>query len=365
MAPYLPTLKSTLWGNSLQNWGIALLVLLVVLAGLEIAKSLLVKQVSHRWGEQPPSENLFLNLLAQTRFWFLLAVSLFVAASFLSLPPRADAAVSKLAVFALLLQGLFWGNGLISYLAARQVAKIKASQEEADLTSVHLLAVIGRVSLAIIILLVILDNLGINISALITGLGIGGIAAALALQNILGDLFAYISILMDKPFRIGDFITVDTHMGTVEHIGIKSTRIRSLSGEELIFSNSDLLKSRIRNYKRMTERRAVFLVGVVYQTPAEKLSRIPTLLKEAIEAQPGVRFDRAHFKEFGPSSLNFEAVYYVLDPNYTRYMDIQQAINLEICRRFQAEAIEFAYPTQTLYVHDVNKKGPLTESHSQ
>jgi len=190
----------------------------------------------------------------------------------------------------------------------------------------------------------------VDVTALVAGLGVGGIAVALAVQNILGDLFASFSIVLDRPFVMGDFIIVGDYMGTVEHVGLKTTRIRSLSGEQLVFSNTDLLGSRIRNYKRMAERRVVFSLGVLYQTSPEQLEKIPQMIREIVEAQTPVRFDRAHFKEYGASSLNFEVVYYILDPDYNRYMDIQQAVNLEIYRRFDEEGIEFAYPTQTLYL---------------
>ncbi len=182
------------------------------------------------------------------------------------------------------------------------------------------------------------------------GLGIGGIAVALAVQNILGDLFASLSIVLDKPFVIGDFIIVNEFLGTVEHIGLKTTRIRSLSGEQVIFSNADLLRSRIRNFKRMFERRVTFSIGVTYQTPSDKLERISALLKEIVVKQPKARFDRAHFKEFGDSALIYEVVYYVQNPDFNVYMDIQQAINIEIVRRFEEESIEFAYPTRTIHV---------------
>jgi small-conductance mechanosensitive channel len=210
--------------------------------------------------------------------------------------------------------------------------------------------------LAAIAAVLILDNIpGVEITALVASLGIGGIAVALAVQNILSDLFASLSIVLDKPFVIGDFIIVDNCLGTVEHIGLKTTRLRSLSGEQLVFSNNDLLKSRVRNYKRMAERRVVFSVGVTYQTPLEKLERIPTLIRDTIEAQPAVRFDRAHFQGYGDFALNFEVVYYVLDPDYNRYMDIQQGINLGIYSSFAEEGIEFAYPTRTLYIAGENR----------
>jgi len=175
-----------------------------------------------------------------------------------------------------------------------------------------------------------------------------GIAVALAVQNILGDLFASLTIVLDKPFIVGDFIIVGDSMGTVERVGLKTTRIRSLSGEQLIMPNSDLLQSRIRNYKRMQERRVPFSIRVVYETTGDKLKRIPGILKEVIESQEMTRFDRAHFKDYGNFSLNFEIVYWVLSPEKSRSMDIQQAINLSILERFQKEGIEFAYPTQTI-----------------
>jgi small-conductance mechanosensitive channel len=192
--------------------------------------------------------------------------------------------------------------------------------------------------------------MGIDITALVAGLGVGGIAVALAAQNILGDLFASWSIVLDKPFLVGDFIIIDGYSGTVEHIGLKTTRLRSLTGEQLIFSNSDLLKCRIRNYKRMQERRIVFSFGVLYETPLEKLKEIPGIVKDIITSIENTRFDRAHFASYGNYSLNFEVVYYVLSSDYTVYMDIQQKINLALFEEFQKKDIVFAYPTQTIYV---------------
>jgi len=181
-------------------------------------------------------------------------------------------------------------------------------------------------------------------------LGVGGIAVALAVQNILGDLFASLSIVLDKPFVIGDFIVVDTFVGTVEHIGLKTTRLRSLSGEQVIFSNTDLLGSRIRNYKRMYERRVVFTLGLVYQTPMEKVESVGKILQEIIELEPQARFDRAHFKEFGDSALVYEIVYFIKTSDFNAYMDAQQRINLAIMQRFEEQGISFAYPTRTVYM---------------
>ena len=202
-------------------------------------------------------------------------------------------------------------------------------------------------SIAIILLL---DNLGIKISSLVAGLGIGGIAVALAAQAVLGDIFAYFMILTDRPFDTGDFIIVNDYLGTVEHIGIKSTRIRSLSGELLVFRNTDLTASRIRNYKKMEQRRVPFTFGVTYGTGLDNLKKIPAIISSVISSVPNTRFDRAHFKEYGDFSLVFEVVYYVLSADYNLYMDVQQEINFRIREEFDKLGVEFAFPTSTVYL---------------
>jgi small-conductance mechanosensitive channel len=204
----------------------------------------------------------------------------------------------------------------------------------------------------------LMDNLGFDISAVIAGLGIGGIAIALAAQAILGDLFSYFVIFFDRPFEVGDFITVGDKRGTVEYTGIKTTRIRALSGEQLVFSNTDLTNSRIHNYKKMEERRVLFKLGVVYQTPAAKLEEIPKIVREIIEKRADVRFDRGHFESYGDFSLNFEFVYFIVGADYVKYMDTQQSINLEVYNEFETRGIEFAYPTQTLFL---NKENEITK----
>ena len=196
----------------------------------------------------------------------------------------------------------------------------------------------------------ILSNLGIEITSLIAGLGIGGIAVAFALQGILSDLFSSFSIYFDKPFRIGDFIVIGDNMGTVERIGIKTTRIRTLQGEELVVSNAELTTTRVQNYKKMQNRRIVFQLGVTYETPEEKVKAIPELLRTVITDIKGVRLDRAHFASYGDSALIFEVVYFVESGDYNQYMDLQQSINFGIMEVFGKEGIEFAYPTQTLYL---------------
>ena len=200
---------------------------------------------------------------------------------------------------------------------------------------------------------VLLDNLGFRINTVIAGLGIGGIAVALAAQNILGDLFAYFTIMFDRPYEIGDFVIVGEHMGVVNQLGVKTTRIGSLGGEQIIMSNKDLTDSRVRNYKRMEKRRVLFRLGVTYQTPYEMLKEIPGTIREIIEGIEDTVFDRAHFSSYGDFSLLFEVVYYVAGNDYNKYMDIQQEINLGIHEEFEKRKIEFAYPTQTLFLEKV------------
>ena len=196
----------------------------------------------------------------------------------------------------------------------------------------------------------LLDNLGFQIKTVIAGLGIGGVAIALASQTILADLFCYFAILLDKPFEIGDFIIVNDFLGAIEHIGLKTTRIRSLGGEQLVFSNSDLTNTRLRNYKRMEQRRILFKFGVTYGTTSEQAEIIPQIVREIIESMELTKFDRTHFAVFGDYSLIYEVVYYVMSSDYNVYMDIQQKINFALKREFEKKGIEFAFPTQTLHI---------------
>jgi small-conductance mechanosensitive channel len=216
--------------------------------------------------------------------------------------------------------------------------------------TVKALMPIVKIAVWIVGLIFLIDNLGFEIGTVVAGLGIGGVAVALAGQAILKDLFSYFAILFDRPFEIGDNIAVGDQMGTVEKVGVKTTRLRSIGGEQLIFSNADLTDSRVQNYKRMDRRRISFEIGVTYQTPAAQLQRIPAMVGEVIDPVAGTDFDRAHFSSFGDSALIFEIVYFVHGNDYKFYMDVQQQINLALFERFEAEGIEFAYPTQTVFL---------------
>jgi small-conductance mechanosensitive channel len=240
--------------------------------------------------------------------------------------------------------GLWFATAVGEFLERRRRHNLAENREA--LGSLTIIKFLASVVIWMLVLLATLDNLGVNITALVAGLGIGGVAVALALQNVLGDLFASLSIALDRPFVIGDFLQVDTFLGSVENIGIKTTRLRSLDGEQIIISNSNLLTSRVRNFGRMRERRVVFATSVGYETPIELIERIPVMLREIVEAQKDTRFDRSHFQKHGAASIDFETVYFVTTADFNRYMDIQQAINLKIHRSFHELGISFASATQ-------------------
>lgn len=345
------TVHSLLANNTLWRWALAVAIFVVVYAGLDMAR----RMGRHRLASQAEAtDNAGMRLAADllgrrsTRLVFAV-LALYAASLSLEVPGSLAQALRGAAVVALFLQAALLGNGVIQHAVSRAFAvQVQADPEAASVMSLVNLA--ARLVLWTLVLLVVLRNVGVDITALVAGLGVAGIAVALAVQNVLGDLFAALSIILDKPFVVGDFIIVDDYLGTVERIGLKTTRIRSLWGEQLVFANTDLLKSRIRNYKRMEQRRIVFTIAVSYDTPHEKLAAIPTMLREIVESQSNVRFDRAHFARYAEHGMVFEIVYYVLSPNYTLYMDIQQQINLEIHRRFEAEGIRFALPVRTVYL---------------
>ena len=285
------------------------------------------------------------GVLSRTTVVFFLAVS-----SFMGLRMLEMSVPTRLTLGSALTVAVFWQTGIWASAAAAAWFDRKHRHHGAangtPAGSLGIIAFIVQGAIWALVILLALDNLGVNITALIAGLGVGGVAVALAVQNILGDLFASLSIAFDRPFEVGDFLVVDQFLGSVERIGIKSTRLRSLSGEQIVMSNADLLKSRVRNYGRMAERRVLFTIGVTYETPSDLLESIPKLIRGIVESQDGTRFDRSHFAAHGAASIDFETVYYVLTADYNRYMDIQQDINMRIHREFERLGVEFAYPTQ-------------------
>lgn len=274
---------------------------------------------------------------------------LFISLHTLTLTPRVE---KWLGIAAIIVITLYAVKAIIAAVNFGLQSYIKSSPD-APGEEKHIKGISGLVNFAVwtLALVFVLDNLGVKISAVVAGLGIGGIAVALAAQAVLGDLFSYFVIFFDKPFEIGDFIVIGEKKGEVEYIGVKTTRIRAIGGEQLIFSNTDLTNSRVHNFKKMEKRRVVFKLGLIYQTPAEKLRLVPQIVKDIIVAQEDVSFDRGHFASYGDFSLNFEFVYFVTGGDYSKYMDIQQSINLSVFEEFEKEGLEFAYPTQTLFVN--------------
>jgi small-conductance mechanosensitive channel len=338
-----------LYGNSLADWVLATGAAAAAAVLVRVAGRIVARRLATRAGHPGTALAALVAGIFQSTGWMLvLAAALFVGGQMLALPPRPARVVNAIAMVALWLQVAVWANHGISNWLSYQL-RAKRGEDDASVTTVAVLGFLARVAAWSLISLLILSNLGFDITALVASLGVGGIAVALAVQKILGDIFASLSIALDKPFVVGDFIIVDNVLGTVEYIGLKTTRLRSLSGEQVVMSNADLLNSRIRNYKRMAERRVVFSLGVVYRTPAATLERIPQLVRQIIGSQHGTRFDRAHFQSFGESALIFEVVYYVLSADYNTYMDVHQAVNMAIFRAFESEGIEFAYPTRTVY----------------
>ena len=342
-------LDNIYFGNSIQNWLIAAGILVGLFIFLTLFKRVIKARIVRMLKKsQSGLDDFMIPLLEKTQLFTFVALGVFLGSFVLVLPAGIQTILEKGISIILTLQVGFWGMGLISFYINRGMESKIEEDHGDDATTLDAMGLLAKILLWVILSLIILDNLDVKIDSLIASLGIGGIAVALALQNILGDLFASLSITLDKPFVIGDFVEVDNFKGDVEDIGLKSTRIRSLSGEELIFSNTDLLNSRIRNYKRLEKRRISFSFGIIYGTPLEKLKLIPGIVEEIVTPLEKVQFERAHFKDLGDFSLNFDVVYYVLDPTHTVYLDIQQIINLELYQRFEQEGIEFAYPTQTV-----------------
>ncbi len=343
-------LELTFYGNTVSAWLVALVVAVAIGLGLAVLRPMITRRLAAvAESARTVLDDAFLELVARTHRLFIFILAVYAGATVLILPVPTRALADSIIVIALLAQIALWANHLVITWLARQ-AEARGADDPATATKFGVLRVPAQIAVWALVALVALDNLGVDVTALVAGLGVGGIAVALATQNILGDLFASLSIVLDKPFVKGDFIAVGSDMGTVEYIGLKTTRIRALTGEQIVWSNADLLQSRVYNYQDRRERRVVFGFGTVYQTPPDKIAAIPDMVREIIEAQPATRFERGHFTGFGDSSLDFGFVYHMEVPDTATYLDVQQAINLGILRRFEADGIAFAYPTRTLFV---------------
>ena len=344
--------------NSLQAWLTAGITTAVVLVLGLLLRQLLVSRlgaIAARTSNQV--DDMFVELIRDTRTWIIVALALFAGLTQLAMPDRIAKYLEAAAKMAFLWQAALWGGSAITFWLKHYLTHRTTSQDRASIAMINAMGVGAKVMLWVLIVLTALKSVfGVEITAWITGLGVTGIAIALAVQNILGDLLAALAIVFDKPFDVGDTIGIDNITGTVEHIGLKTTRVRSVSGEQIIVGNADLLKSRLRNYRRMYQRRAAFNLDVTFDTQPEILERLPGIVEQIITSQSPVKFDRCHVASFGESAIRLEAVYFVLDPDYKRYMDIQQAINLEILRRFASERVSFAFPSRTVY-----HEGPMAK----
>ena len=347
-------LDTVYWGNSVRAWLSAAGVIILSFLVLQVFIRVFVRRLAKAaLATRNDLDDFLADFFGRTRFYFSLALSAYLAIQFLELPEQTHLIIESGVIVVTLVQVGFWGLSLINYLLKRKAIADAADgvADPHEKTSLNAVGMVARIVLWSVIVLLILENVtGVKVDTLIASLGIGGIAVALAVQNILGDLFSALTIALDKPFMIGDFINVGEFSGEIENVGLKSTRVRSLTGEQLVFSNSDLLGSRIRNFKRMQRRRVAYTIGVTYQTPAAKLAAIPKMLQAIIEKHEQVTFDRVHLSKLGDFAIQFDVVYFMEVPDFLLFMDNQQSMNLEILERFEEEGIEFAYPTQTLIV---------------
>jgi len=337
-----------LWGNTIANYTIALSVFfgfLILFKLFQVAIIARLKKFAVK--TKTDIDDTLIEIVRSLKPPFYSFLAFFFALKFLSVSDTIDKVVGAILVIWVILQAIIAVGILIDYVGKRMFA---GDSDEGSRSAVGAIKLIAKIALWSIGLLMILSNLGIDVTSLIAGLGIGGIAIALAAQNILSDLFSSFSIYFDKPFAVGDFIVIGDKKGTVEKIGIKTTRIKALQGEELIISNQELTSAQIQNFKKLEERRADFSFGITYETPIEKIEKVSSMIESIIGEVPHARFDRAHFMEFGDSALNFAVVYYVESKNYVDYANAQQKINIAVLKKFASEGIEMAYPTQTLYI---------------
>jgi small-conductance mechanosensitive channel len=349
--------------NSLENWSTALAVAVSATAAMYFVRTLVLYRVARMEAQAPTRlHDVLVHILAQTYLLFIFAIGLYLGSLFLDMTRAHELVMGRISVTALLLQLAVWGDtGLRAW---RDQYRRKLRELGGDVSrgaSTAVLGFLARLLLWVVIFLMLLDNFGFNITALVASLGIGGVAVALAVQNILGDLFASLSIMLDKPFEIGDFIIVGDVLGSVEHIGLKTTRVRSLGGEQVVFSNGELLKSRIHNHKRMESRRVAFILRIAYGTSEQQLAAIPDLVRRIVTAQPNIDFERAHFMNYGVWSLDVEVVYHFKSPDYLQHMDAQQVIFLELYRTFEREGIQFAHPLSIVRLADEDMAARLRE----
>ncbi|MFC1663472.1 mechanosensitive ion channel family protein [Patescibacteria group bacterium] len=334
-------------GNTVDSYVTAILLLFILIIVFKIFQNILLSRLKAA-AEKTATEidDIFIHIVDKIKPPFYTFVAFYFAIKYLTIHGAIQKLIDVILIFWVVYQAIDAIQILINFVVFKKLRK----EKDEDKTAVQVIGFIIKIVLWSIGLLFVLSNLGVDVTSLIAGLGIGGVAIALALQNILADLFSYFAIHFDKPFKVGDFIVIGDKRGTVEKIGIKTTRLRSMQGEELIISNKEMTSAQIQNFKNMEERRIVMNFGVTYETPSKKLETIPNLVKDVIDSVPKTRLDRIHFKSFGDSALDFEVVFYFDSTEYVDYMDAQQEINFRLKRDFERAKIDMAYPTQTLYL---------------
>jgi small-conductance mechanosensitive channel len=340
-----------LLSNSVTDWLIAAIVAIAVWSGLWIVRRIVASRYKkHSIARHRMPIRLLAYLAGNTKQFFFLAIALDAAQTGLTLPDRIQHIVSAVVLVLILVQVGLWAGRAVRFYV--ELKELERGADRAFAGSLDIINFVARMLIWSLLILVALDNFGVNITALLAGLGVGGVAVALALQNVLGDLFASLSIALDKPFVVGDRLVIDTFIGNVEHIGIKTTRLRSETGEQIILSNADILKSRVRNFGRAQEQRSLTTIRVTFDTPSDKLRGIPALLEGIVREQANARFERCHLKNLGDTALHFELSYFVQQPNLNPLLDLQQAVNFRIIDEFRRLGVEFDYPTQRVILSE-------------
>lgn len=344
-------LSTTFFNNTGKDYLIAFIIFIaffIVFKLFDYAIISFFKKYSKR--TKTEWDDIIIDFIDAIHWQFYIYLSFYIGTLFLQLPDIVNRVLGFLLIIFIAFYTAQGFSRIVDHFTNSQIEKRKKSDSIQNTSMIRVFGLLFKGAIYTIMILMILANFGIEITPLIASLGIGGVAIAIALQSVLADLFAAFAIYFDKPFKEGDFIIIGDDLGTVKHIGIKTTRIATLQGQELIVSNSELTNTRVNNYKKMDERRIVFTLGVEYSTSTEKLKKINNIIKKSIETTKKARLDRTHFKAFGDSSLNFEVVYYVTSPDYNVYMDVQEEINFKIQEAFEKEKIVFAFPTQTIHL---------------
>jgi small-conductance mechanosensitive channel len=351
MTQFNQILGLSIGNNLIRDYLIAIGIFIAILIGLDVFKRYIIHALKKAAKKtKTKADDFLIHYIDHISWWFYIIIAVFISSKYLVLPNIANNILYYILIIGVVYYFVKGLNKTVDYIAKKEVKKRHEADVREGTSLIKTLSTIVKATVWIIAFLMILSNLGINITSLVAGLGVGGIAIAFALQNILQDVFSSFTIYFDKPFTVGDFIIIGTDMGTVEHIGIKTTRIKTLQGQELIVSNRELTSTRINNYKRMEKRRIAFNIGLEYGTSVKKLKKAKQIIAKVINDVKGVDLSRVHFKQFGDFSLNYEIIYILNSSDYNVYMDKQEEINLKIKELFEKEKIGIAFPTQTIHL---------------